>query len=154
MPFYACDLRGIGESRPDTCGSDQFLSPYGSDYFYAAHAIMLDRPYLGQKTYDLLRVIDWLASFGHREVHLVAKGWGALAATLASVLSDRVTEVTLKQGLRAYAEIAESEEYNWPLSTLPPAILPRFDLPDCYGELEKRKKLKQVDPQGAVAKFD
>src|SRR5205823_5614195 len=22
-PFYACDLRGIGESRPDTCGSDQ-----------------------------------------------------------------------------------------------------------------------------------
>ena len=24
--FYACDVRGIGESRPDTCGKDQFLA--------------------------------------------------------------------------------------------------------------------------------
>ena len=29
--FYACDVRGIGESRPDTCGANQFLTPYGSD---------------------------------------------------------------------------------------------------------------------------
>ena len=50
VPFYTCDVRGIGESRPDTCGTDQFLTPYGSDYFYAIHAIMLDRPYVGQKT--------------------------------------------------------------------------------------------------------
>ena len=85
-----CDLRGVGESRPDTCGSDQFLNPYGSDYFYAAHAIMLDRPYVGQKTYDLLRVLDWLRSFGHRDIHLVAKGWGALPATFAAVLKNRV----------------------------------------------------------------
>ena len=63
--FYACDVRGIGESRPDTCGADQFLKPYGSDYFYAIHSLMLDRPYVGQKTYDLLRVLDWLADHGH-----------------------------------------------------------------------------------------
>lgn len=153
IPFYACDLRGIGESRPDTCGSDQFLSPYGSDYFYAAHSIMLGRPYLGQKTADLLRVIDWLTSFGHREIHVVAKGWGALAATFAAVVSDRVQRVTLQQNLASYAQIAESEDYNWPLSTLPPNLLAHFDLPDCYRELTKAKQLKQVDPQGAVAKF-
>jgi len=152
-PLYACDLRGVGESRPDTCGSDQFLNPYGSDYFYAAHAIMLDRPYLGQKTSDLLRVLDWLASVGHREVHLAAKGWGALAAAFAAVLHDRVTQVTLKQGLTSYAAVAESEDYNWPLSTLPPAILARFDLPDCYREIGRNKKLRQIEMQGAVAKF-
>ena len=75
--FYACDVRGIGESRPDTCGgSNQFLTPYGSDYFYAIHAIMLDRPYVGQKTFDVLRVLDWLADIGHKEVHLVGEGLG------------------------------------------------------------------------------
>ena len=42
--FYAVDVRGIGESRPDTAGADTFLSPYGSDYFYAIHALMLDKP--------------------------------------------------------------------------------------------------------------
>jgi len=153
-PFYACDLRGVGESRPDTCGSDQFLNPYGSDYFYAAHGIMLDRPYIGQKTFDLLRVLDWLRSFGHRDIHLVAKGWGALAATFAAVLKNRVKEVTLKQGLTSYADVAQSEDYKWPLSAFPPAILTRFDLPDCYRELAKSKKLKQIDMQGAMAKID
>jgi hypothetical protein len=146
-------LRGVGESRPDTCGSDMFLNPYGSDYFYAAHSIMLDRPYLGQKTHDLLRVIDWLASLGHREVHLAAKGWGALAAALAGVLARPVTEVTLKQGLTSYTAVAESEEYNWPLSALPPGILARFDLTDCYRELGRTKKLRQIDPQGPLANF-
>jgi len=153
-PFYAVDLRGVGESRPDTCGSDQFLSPYGSDYFYAAHAIMLDKPYLGQKTYDLLRVLDWLRSFGHRDIHLAAKGWGALAATFAAVLKNRVKQVSLKQGLTSYAAIAESEDYNWPLSALPPAILARFDLPDCYREIAASKKLRQIEMQGAWAKFE
>jgi dienelactone hydrolase len=153
-PFYAVDLRGVGESRPDTCGSDQFLSPYGSDYFYAAHGIMLDRPYLGQKTHDLLRVLDWLRSFGHRDIHLAAKGWGALAATFGAVLKNRVKQVTLKQGLTSYAAIAESEDYNWPLSALPPAILARFDLPDCYREIAAMRKLRQIDMQSAVAKFE
>src|SRR4026208_1955642 len=83
--FSAGGVRGVGDSRPDPCGRDQFLNPYGSDYFYSAHAIMLDRPYLGQKTYDLVRVLDWLRSFGHRDIHLAGKGWGALAATFAAV---------------------------------------------------------------------
>ncbi|MFN4258697.1 MAG: alpha/beta hydrolase family protein, partial [Gemmataceae bacterium] len=54
--FYACDVRGIGESKPDTCGPRSFLRPYGCDYFYAIHSLMLDQPYLGQKTFDVLRV--------------------------------------------------------------------------------------------------
>lgn len=152
-PVYACDLRGVGESRPDTCGADQFLNPYGSDYFYAAHAIMLDRPYVGQKTYDLLRVLDWLRSLGHRDIHLAAKGWAALPATFAAVLKNRVKQVTLKQGLSSYSEVAESEDYNWPLSALVPGILTHFDLPDCYREIGKSKKLQQIEMQGAVAKF-
>ena len=109
--------RGAGEGRagdarstPATCAAsasrgrtpaaaNQFLAPYGSDYFYAIHGLMLDRPYVGQKTFDVLRVLDWLADVGHKEVHLVAKGWGAIPATFAAVLSDAVTRVTLKNAL-------------------------------------------------------
>ncbi len=101
--LFACDLRGIGESRPDTCGgSNQFLTPYGNDYFYAIHGLMLDRPVVGQRTFDLLRVLDWIASFGHRGVHLVAKGWGAIPATIAALLSDVVKQVTFKDSLKSY----------------------------------------------------
>jgi hypothetical protein len=41
--FFACDVRGIGDSQPDTCGANQFLGRYGSHYFYAAYSQMLDR---------------------------------------------------------------------------------------------------------------
>ena len=150
VPFFACDVRGCGESQPDTCRAGSFLSPYGSDYFYSAHSIMLDQPYLGQKTFDLLRVLDWLKSLGHQEVHLVARGWGALAGTFASALSGQVKQVTLKNALTSYASVAETEHYHWPLSTLLPGVLLHFDLPDCYSEL-KQKQLRQIDPWGAKA---
>ncbi len=146
--FYACDVRGIGESQPNTCDQNSFLDAYGSDYFYAIHSIMLDRPYPGQRTYDLLRVLDWLKSNDHDEIHLVAKGWGALPATFAAVLSDQVKQVTLKNALTSYTDIAESETYTWPLSALVPDILKSFDLPDCYRILQN-KKLKQIEPYGA-----
>lgn len=152
--FYACDVRGVGESRPDTCGgTNQFLLPYGSDYFYAVHGLMIDRPYVGQKTFDVLRVLDWLRGIGHKEVHLVAKGWGTIPATFAAVLSPLVTRVTLKNALTSYADIARAETYTWPLSGFVPGVLTSFDLPDCYAALEA-KKLKQIDPRGASGKAE
>ena len=133
---------------PQTCDPGSFHSAYGNDYFYAIHSLMLDRPYLGQKTYDLLRVLDWLRAYGHTDVHLVGRGWGALAATFAAVLSPTVKQVTLKNGLKSFSEIAGSEQYDWPLSTLLPNVLSTFDLPDCYSELAT-KRLRQIDPWGA-----
>ncbi|HEY7118433.1 MAG TPA: acetylxylan esterase [Tepidisphaeraceae bacterium] len=150
VPFYAVDLRGIGDSRPDTCGGpDQFLAPYGSDYFYAIYAIMLDYPYAGQKTHDLLRVLDFLAAHGRTQVHLTARGWGTLPATFAALLSPHAARVTLKNTPTSYAAIAQAENYTWPLSTFIPGVLGRFDLPDCYRALEA-KSLKQIEPWGAA----
>ncbi len=145
--FYTCDVRGIGESRPDTCNENSYLSAYGNDYFYAIHSIMLGKPYAGQRTRDILRVLQWLKSHDHNEVHLVAKGWGTIPATFAAALSDQVKQVTLKNAVTSYSDIAESETYSWPLSALVPNILKSFDLPDCYKFL-KRKNLKQIDPRG------
>jgi dienelactone hydrolase len=146
---FACDVRGIGESKPNTCG-DNFLAPYGNDYFYAAHSNMLNYPYVGQKTYDVLRIIAWLKSYGHNEIHLIARGWGALPATFAGLLSDSVTQITLKNALTSYTDIAENEEYNWPLSTLLPGVLKDFDLPDCYRALSS-KDLRQIEPWNETA---
>ena len=147
--FFTCDVRGIGESLPNTCGGNSFDDPYGCDYFYAIHSLMLDHPYLGQKTSDVLHVLQWLASHGYDDVHLVGKGWGALAATFAALLADTVTQVTLKNALESYSVVAESQEYDWPLATLIPNVLAHFDLPDCYRALEA-KQLRQIEPWGAM----
>jgi hypothetical protein len=147
--FYTCDVRGVGESQPDTCDQKSFLKSYGSDFFYAIHSLMLDYPYVGQKTHDLLCVLDWLKSIGHEQAHLAGKGWGALPATFAAVLSAVVTHVTLKNALTSYAAIAESDDYQWPLSAFVPGVLAKFDLPDCYRILAA-KHLRLIEPWGPV----
>lgn len=151
--FYACDVRGIGESQPDVCGVNQFGKPYGSDYFHSAHSLMLDRPYLGQKTFDVLRVIQWLHAQGHDEIHLVGCGWGALPATYAAILSDEVKQVTVKHCLRSYGEIAESENYKWPYAIMLPGVLKLFDLDDCRRELQA-KSLRDIEPWGPMNGMD
>jgi hypothetical protein len=146
--FYMMDARGTGDSQPQTCGENQFLLPYGSDYFYAAHSIMLGLPYPVQRAFDILRVIQWIKSFKRTEIHLAALGWGTIPATLAAVVSDDVQQVTLKHALTSFAEIAEAEHYDWPLSAFIPSVLASFDLPDCYRALES-KQLQQIDPRKA-----
>jgi len=145
--FYTCDVRGVGDSEPQTTSiSDR--GEYSTDYFYSSHANMLDYPYVGQRTFDVLRVLDWLNAWGHGHIHLVAKGYGALPATFAALLSPHVVQVTLKHALNSYAEVAEARDYTWPLSALVPGVLTSFDLPDCYREL-KKKNLKIIEPWGA-----
>jgi cephalosporin-C deacetylase-like acetyl esterase len=145
--FHTCDVRGIGESTPQTTSLNN-SDEYNTDYFYASHGLLLDYPYIGQRTFDVLRVLDWLAAWDYNDVHLAARGQGAAPAAFAALLSPQVTRVTLKNPPASYAEIAESPDYNWPLSALPPGVLADFDLPDCYRAL-KPKNLRLLEPFGA-----
>lgn len=146
-PVFTCDVRGIGESLPNTCGQNSFNDPYGCDYFYAVHGLMLDRSYLGQKTWDVLRVLQWMQSFGYTQIDVVASGWGALAASLAGVLSpsllgEGLASVTLHEALESFHALAVDEEYDMPLAYLPLNVLKYFDLPDCYAELPNLKHVE------------
>jgi hypothetical protein len=57
--------------------------------------------------------------------------------------------VTLKNALTSYAEIAESEQYRWPLVAFVLNVLAAFDLPDRYRALDT-KQLRQIEPWGPV----
>ncbi|HEY0968390.1 MAG TPA: prolyl oligopeptidase family serine peptidase [Opitutaceae bacterium] len=146
--IFACDLRGVGDSKP-VLSTPEEASKGGTDYFHAGIGLLLDRPMAGQRTFDLLRIVDWLQEHGHREIHFVARGEGTIPGTFAAVLHEGVTQVTFRHALRSYTEVAETETYRWPLSALVPAVLAHFDLPDCYRELE-RKGLKLIEPAGAI----
>ena len=60
-----------------------------------------------------------------------------------------MTNVTLVHALGSYAEIAEAELYDWPLSVMIPDVLKLFDLPDVYRALENTKQLEMIEPVGA-----
>ncbi|MGI5818853.1 MAG: acetylxylan esterase [Armatimonadota bacterium] len=147
--FFACDYRGIGESRPDTCRPDSFFHLYGSDYHYSSYALMLGESYVAWRVHDVLSTLDWMASFGYDEVHLVARGWGSIPGALAALLDDRVERVTLINAPRSYSELAETRLQQWPQSAMLPGVLEHFDLPDVYREL-RSTGLEMIDPWNAM----
>ena len=63
---------------------------------------------------------------------------------------DTIKAVTLKQALTSFSDVAEAEDYDWPLSSFLPGVLASFDLPDCYRALEP-KGLRLIEPRGARA---
>jgi len=143
--LFALDARGIGELTAQTCGDRNYLSPYGSDYMYASHAMMLNESYCGRRAHDLLCALDLLQANGWRSAHLVGRGAGAIAATFAACLHPLVKRVTLHNALLSYHELTEVPVHSWPLSSLVRGVLQDFDLPDCYRALAG-KKLTLVAP--------
>lgn len=140
VPVFACDVRGVGDSLPGTAGNDPH-GYYGADYFYAAYANMMAKPYLGGKTHDILRVLDFLAKYGWNDVHLASKGWGTVPAALAAVLDERVKKVTLKDRLESWHSVATEEHYEWPLSHMIYGVLRDWDMPDVYAQLKGRLEI-------------
>jgi len=62
-----------------------------------------------------------------------------------------VKQVTLKNAPISYTEMAETEKCQWPLSSMLPYVLEKFDLPDCYRELCP-KRLRILSPWSAEMK--
>jgi pimeloyl-ACP methyl ester carboxylesterase len=108
--FFACDPRGVGESRPDTCRPDSFFHRYGSDYHYASYARMLGESSVSWRVQDVLCTIDWCESFGYLPVHLAAQSWGTIPGALVALLDERVTRATLIHAPRSFSELAEVPE--------------------------------------------
>jgi len=146
--FFACDVRGIGESRPDTCRPDAYLGVYGSDYHYAAYASMFGESVVAWRVHDVRCTLDWMATFGFDRIHLVAQGWGTIPGALTALLDDRVRQVTLIHAPQSYSELAEAPLQAWPFSAMLPGVLTRCDLPAVYRELAG-KGLRLIEPWGA-----
>lgn len=149
--LLALDVRGIGEmaARLHKDMGDDFFSPYGTDYFYSTLAMMWNESHCGRRVHDLLSTLDLFAANGCQEMHLVARGIGAITATFAAVLHPLVKQVTLHNALLSYHELTQDERYQWPLSTLVYGVLQRLDLSDCLRELAGTKRLSIVDPWNA-----
>jgi len=150
--LFALDVRGIGDSTPMICGAnDDYFYPYGFDFFYASHSIMLDKTYLGGKVQDALAAINLLKANGTKEIKLVGRGLGAIISTFAAVLSEKVDTVTLINAPVSYEQMIEDVMTRWPLSHMPSGMLKVCDLPDMYKYLES-KSLKKNDNWDSMLK--
>lgn len=144
----ALDTRGKGVMRRKIAGDrgDHFFQYYGSDYMYANHGLMLERPLAGRRALDILKSIDLLNALGVGKIHLVGRGTGCIPVAIAAAITSIPQSVTLVNYLPSYHILTQDERYQWPFSAMIPGILRHFDLPEIYKYIETRTVLRLVDP--------
>lgn len=153
----AITLRGLGITSPRL--------PKGGPRFYgdgrdigerfACASLCLGQPAVGQRVWDTLSAIDYLASrpdVGASQIRILGSGDAGLAAMMAAVLDHRPRSIFLERTLASFASVVEAEDYSLKLDWFVPGILRRFDLPDLVAALNPRPcwMLNSVDPGGRI----
>jgi hypothetical protein len=146
-PVVAADYRGVGET--------EYL-PQGSDARPWAGALLLGRPLLGQRVFDVIRLIDFavdhlmtgaLLEGPRRPVVLWARGEAALVALFAAVLDDRPSGVVLEEMPTTFVG---KHGYRCSPESLLPNVLKHLDVSQAVGACLPRRVLvvTPVGPDG------
>ena len=126
----APDLRGIGDLSPEYGrGSPRYTGSHQSEENYAWASLILGRPLIGQRTADLLAVIN-AVSQRRKPVAIAARGKMCVPALFAAHIAGGISSVYLASGLESFRSIVDSENYNEPLANFVPGILNHTDLPE------------------------
>ena len=137
--LFALDPRGMGESEPSTTERLRRLYwDYGADYHYSSLGLMLDKPFIGRRVYDILCAINLLAANGAEKITIKAFGHSRYLAVYAALLSDKKVSLELVGGLpTTYEKAFKHPEAPIPQSFVPFGILKIADIDEIYALLNK-----------------
>jgi cephalosporin-C deacetylase-like acetyl esterase len=124
----AIDPRGFGEVAP--AGPPKSPSYFGVDFTNSFLALHLNRPLLGQRVYDVLSVIRYMANESGQEVSIVGIGSAGLIALHAAALSPIVKQTTIDKGLISWTNVVNTPVSYNQLTHVVPGALKVYDLPD------------------------
>jgi len=145
------DLRGVGETAPGVANAGSNV--FGVEQKEAFLSLQLGRPLLGQRTHDLLCVLNALfenPDDPRRPVHLHAVGSMGPIALHAAALDARFAALTLKGSIASWASVVAADSTTNQLANAIPGALAVYDLPDLAASLAPRKLnvINPVDPSG------
>ena len=149
-------LRGTGlsEPRPPRAGP-VFYQQMNLQERYAWANLVLGTSVIGQRVWDILRSLDYLASrpdVDASQIRVIGQEEAGLAALMAAVLDDRARSLLLTRTLVSYMSIVQSTDYSLTLDWFVPGILRHFDVPDLCAAVYPRPVwiANAVDAPGAT----
>lgn len=149
--------RGLGLTRPrmPKGGPNYYAGSVSLDERFSWLCLTLGLPVVGQRVWDVLRSIDYLAGradVDQSQMRMLGTGSTGLAAQMASCLDTRIRSVLLDRTLVSYASIVGSHEYSLGFTWFLPGILKGFDLPDISAAISPRPCwiMNGVDAGGRV----
>jgi len=131
MPVIVADLRGMGEMAEKSEDNDPKY--YNREYNNAMLSIHNGRPLPGQRTEDILALVEFMCPegiTGEKCVKIIAGGAAAPSAYFAAALDKRIMALESYSTIESYIEILEQPtEKDW-YSYVIPGVLKYFDLSD------------------------
>lgn len=143
------DLRGYGETAPADI-KDGKAPTFGVETKEAFLSLHLNRPLLGQRTADLLGVINTTPK--EQGVELLGLGAAGPVALHAAALNFRVKSVTIDGGLVSWENVVRTPISHNQLANVVPGALKVYDLPDLAASLAPRP-LTIRNPVDATGKY-
>lgn len=138
----AVDLRGSGDLSPELPrGAAGYASGHANEENFAWASLILGKPLAGQRTADLLAVIQALHRYPATAgvpLRLAASGKMTVPAIFAAALSQQVEKLHLLAGLKSYRSLVEAVNPSHPLANFVPGILQHTDLPEIVQSLKPR----------------
>ena len=138
------DVRGWGETSDDQTRVPRKF--HNTEHRLVTIALHVGRPLLGQRVEDVLAAFDLLTCDEHVDagaVELVGIGAAAPVVLHAGALDSRVSGVTLRGGIRSWADdvVAKPLQRDLEECVVPSALL-SYDLPDLAATLKGKLKLE------------
>lgn len=134
---YAADLRGWGETSPQT-RIRGLVAHFGKEWQEAFLGLHLNRPLLGQRADDLRSVLRWIRDTGDEAVQIVARGGAGPVALHAAFLSPTPKSVTLVESISSWDDVVGATITKNQLANAVPGVLAWYDLPDLMARLRAR----------------
>ncbi|MGH9356645.1 MAG: alpha/beta hydrolase family protein, partial [Terriglobia bacterium] len=141
----AVDLRGSGITSPRFPAYGALRYQDGRDHLredFAWASLILGKPPLGQRVWDLMRCLDYLESrrdVDRERIYVFGVRGGALTALTAYVLDHRPRSILCDGMISNLASVVESENYSWGLEWFISGMLREFDLPDLMAACAPRQ---------------
>ena len=130
------DLRGMGELAPGGPGASKGLGAFGVDWKEAFLGMHLNRPLLGQRTFDVVALLNAFDAKGG--VHLIGIESVAPIALHAAAFDSRITQVTLERPVISWTSAAMIPAMRGELANVVPGVLKAYDLNELAATLAPR----------------
>jgi cephalosporin-C deacetylase-like acetyl esterase len=136
----AADIRGVGDLEAQFGpGAAAYARSHQTEENYAWASLILGRSILGQRTTDIVALVQALGQrYPEATLFLAARDKMTVPALCAAALEPGVTKTYLARHLASWRSVAELENYACPLASLVTGALRATDLPEIARSIAPR----------------
>jgi cephalosporin-C deacetylase-like acetyl esterase len=147
------DLRGLGETRPETATKGSDWTRYFGDFDSAMTGLLIGRPLVGMRTMDVQQGVNLLsarADIDPERIYAIGRGPAAVPVLHAAALEARIKKVALDGMLVSYKSAVQANVHQQVFENVVRGALTAYDLPELAASMSPRPVwiIDAVNPMG------